>query len=1424
LSRLFISHSSKDNVFALAFKQWLGANGWPDEDVFLDLDAIGAGERWKDALRKANARCEAVILLASPGSLSSLECLAEVRKAEDFGKEIIVVLLRDIQLEDHRLDSYRERQIVDLSAPPQSHVQVVNYRGEQSEVHFNAGALAHVKDYLVKCGITPDRFAWPPRDRPDAEPFPGLSAFTEDDAGIFFGRDSDILRGLDRLRIIRRNGRPRVIVIQAASGAGKSSFLRAGLWPRLMRDPDFEPAAILRPAQGIITGPEGLARKLALRLSSPSHPVAPGDVAAKLMAHDVSKAASDFAAFVTTAVALAHDQRRIGDDTARAPALILGIDQAEELFAAENAAENSRFLFLLAGILREPPPGIEPFAVVTIRADNTAPLLQAIAEHQLEMPETLPLLPLPQTSYRDVILKPLDVIARRGQKLVLEPALADRLIADATGADALPLLAFTLSHLYQDFGAAGTITLAQYEASGGVTGSIDLALKQALAHPGDEPAIPAAKDEQFAVLRRTFIPLLARINPDTGAPMRRVARLDEFRGASRSMVERLTEARLLVADRRASVDVIEVAHESLLRQWPALTAWLESDADNLKLIEGVERAAVEWVRNGRDDAWLDHRAERLASAERLAAQDDYRERLGSDGTAYLAACRAREEVQRKEKEEALAKEQARLAEIAAAQADIAKAQERVAAEQARTARVQRTVRWTLVTIGVLIIAAIAIVWQQHETNVAQKQDLDQEQVNLLAEVADSELLSGNFDSALRLAIEDVRLNTPNATASTSSPAQAELAAAFFQSGWRLNLNGHLDGVWSAAFSPDGTRIVTASYDHTARIWNASTGAQLTVLSGHTDWVMSAAFSPGGTRVVTASRDGTARIWDATSGKQLTVLQGHTGGVVSAAFNFDGTRIVTASYDKTARIWDATTRQQVTILSGHTGGVWKAKFSPDGARIVTASQDMTARIWDVATGKQISVLTGHTGGVWDAEFSSDGTRIVTASEDVTARIWDVAAASQLASFGGHEDWILTASFNPDGTRIITASQDGTAKLWDASNYSPGATPIATLNGHEGGVLSAAFSPDGSSIVTASFDSTARLWDTATGKEILVLTGHTAPVWNANFSPDGKRIITASEDDTAGVWDAATGKQITVLRGHTGWVLYAAFSPDGTRIVTASMDGTARIWDATTYQQLSVLTGHQGAILYATFSPDGKKIVTASYDNTARIWDVASTTQLAVLSGHEGGVLSATFNFDGSRIVTSSYDETARVWDATTAKQILILRGHEGGVWDASFSPDGKRIVTASEDRTARIWNAATGSELAVLRGHEDWVWSAVFSSDGSRIVTASQDRTVRIWDATMAIEIGVLRDLESGVFAASFSADGTRIVTGDEQGAARVWDANVAATPTKDLVAEVCTHRLGNLTKLTRDEMRLAGFSDSTSPIDVCAGVSPAGSP
>ena len=152
-------------------------------------------------------------------------------------------------------------------------------------------------------------------------------------------------------------------------------------------------------------------------------------------------------------------------------------------------------------------------------------------------------------------------------------------------------------------------------------------------------------------------------------------------------------------------------------------------------------------------------------------------------------------------------------------------------------------------------------------------------------------------------------------------------------------------VWSPQLSsPDGSRVVTASADKTARLWDGKSGAELAILLGHADWVNSAAFSSDGSRVVTASFDNTARVWDAKTGAALATLSGHTDRVFSAAFSLDGSRVVTASADKTARVWDAYTGATLAILSGHASQVVSAAFSHDGSLVVTASLDGSARIW------------------------------------------------------------------------------------------------------------------------------------------------------------------------------------------------------------------------------------------------------------------------------------------------------------------------------------------------------------------------------------------------------------------------------------------------------------------------------------------------
>ncbi len=250
----------------------------------------------------------------------------------------------------------------------------------------------------------------------------------------------------------------------------------------------------------------------------------------------------------------------------------------------------------------------------------------------------------------------------------------------------------------------------------------------------------------------------------------------------------------------------------------------------------------------------------------------------------------------------------------------------------------------------------------------------------------------------------------------------------------LMLTGHTHPVWSASFSPDGSRIVTGSGDKTAKVWDAKSGVEILTLKGHTDPVWSASFSPDGSRVVTASWDRTAKVWDAKSGAEVFTLKGHTRAVASSSFSPDGSRIVTGSWDQTAKVWDARSGAEVLTLKD-TSSVTSASFSPDGSRIVTGSHDRTAKVWGANLGAEILTLKGHTDRATSASFSPDGSRVVTGSLDRTAKVWDAKSGAEVLTLTGHTEVVNSASFSPDGSRVVTASWDQTAKVWDARPFKP-----------------------------------------------------------------------------------------------------------------------------------------------------------------------------------------------------------------------------------------------------------------------------------------------------------------------------------------------------------------------------------------------------
>ena len=204
---------------------------------------------------------------------------------------------------------------------------------------------------------------------------------------------------------------------------------------------------------------------------------------------------------------------------------------------------------------------------------------------------------------------------------------------------------------------------------------------------------------------------------------------------------------------------------------------------------------------------------------------------------------------------------------------------------------------------------------------------------------------------------------------------------------------HDDQVTTTVFSHDGRRLVTASIDRTAHVWDASSGQHLVLLSGHTDLVGSATFSPDDTRVVTASSDQTARVWDARSGRQAHgAARAHRPGLVGAILAGWPPHRDRLQRSHRAPLGRAHRCRGSSAGSGLAENVSSADFSPDGRRVVLSVDDRTARIWDLASNRQVLALSGHLELMQFASFAPDGQRIVTASDDATARIWDTQYAA------------------------------------------------------------------------------------------------------------------------------------------------------------------------------------------------------------------------------------------------------------------------------------------------------------------------------------------------------------------------------------------------------------------------------------------------
>lgn len=792
------------------------------------------------------------------------------------------------------------------------------------------------------------RLRWPLEK---GSPFRGLDPFDARYAPVFFGRARDIARAAERFKVAATP----FLLIVGASGAGKSSLVRAGLIPRIcapgyIAGVDIWRVAIMRPAVGptpIHSLAEALfAQSLELAGLARSLPeLGAGDYSrsealAQLLARgDESSVRPIIGALNRVA---AEEQVRGGFDRPLRAELLLVVDQLDELFADDQSELNRHsFAQLLAALIGTCHVRI----IATLRGalyerfldDPTLrELKQSGADYDLSRPG--------HSELAEIVRGPAIAAGLQFDASGYGQSLDDRLIDDAAGTDPLPLLQFTLHRLYEARNGA-VLTFAAYEAMGGLGGAINDAAEAVLASD------PIYRPELPPLLRRLLVPLQDNAATTPGRPALTirsvpVADVAPEHSHARRLVDSLVDARILTLDREGRVPTVRLAHQHVIESWNRAREIAKSNADFYRIRREVEEQQLRWERSGRKGELLLARGLPLAEGEQLVA--GYGAELTSSARAFVAASGRR-----------------------------ARARQRMMVAAAVAA----------IMLGAAATVGGLLAWRAQNLAETERTQAIAIQSSFLAALARQAHDRGDNQTAITLALQALPdVNSYN-NQTTQSSAETILFAAIAD--YRSATNQPV----TVFFSPDGGRIATVMPDFSVQIADAATRKVITVLRGAVDQITSGIFSPDGRRIATASMDRTVRLWDAQSGAEIMMFAGHTDVVTGVEFSPDSRLLVSTSFDHTARIWDATSGRAIAVLKS-SAEANSAAFSPDGTHVAIALNGNSVVTWDINTYKQQYVLK-HDAQVLQVAYSLDGRRIASATSLGDVSIWNAATGDRMA---------------------------------------------------------------------------------------------------------------------------------------------------------------------------------------------------------------------------------------------------------------------------------------------------------------------------------------------------------------------------------------------------------------------------------------------
>ena len=1165
---------------------------------------------------------------------------------------------------------------------------------------------------------------------PDGSPYPGLRPFEASETHLFFGREEQVDALLARLH------RSRLVAVVGESGAGKSSLVRAGLLPALEAGFLANAGAdwrilLMRPGAAPL---EALTEAL----------LAPGVFSAEGGVPAHAFAAAELRRGPLGLLQLLRDTHLPAHSN-----LLLVVDQFEEIFRFRSPAhrdEADAFVDLLLHSVaqRELPL----YLVLTMRSDYIGAcarfrgLPEALNDNQFLTPRLT----------REQLGMAIDGPARVFGGVV-DPELVATLENEVgDDPDQLPLLQHLLMRLWELASREGRpprLTLELLGKLGGLHGALEQHLEelfstltpaQQVICAGLFKAVTGGDHNARDLRRPACLGEVAAAIGTEAAPLCEV--IEVFRHPGRNFLMPPPGVEL-VADTR-----LDISHESLIRQWPRLRAWVDEEAEDAHTFLELRARARRWTQSSRDSAELETRNDlqrALAWRARDTTNAAWAARyapIDTDHTITLAFIEASAAEDRRQRDEKKA------------------AREREAALAGKLLRLS----------GVLgVLGALAFLFGIYALVAKEEADASRERAHSLklASEARAAYFTG-APEALQKSLDAVLANRNNAdavmTLRRTTGAPVRVHAAEFRAPGNAQPRSAGDAssrpftLGKASFDMQGARIAIPMPEGT-QLRPLDAAKPLIVLDDRDSAVRAARFlPPQGERLFTLRADETVRIWRTHDGEPLHALDHGGGRIFAAEPDATGTRLVTAGRnahgDGEARLWDLSTGQPIAIrpLEYVDDAILHAVFSPDGKQVLTLADGGYVTVWDAAT------------GVAAKEFPFD--RVV--GESGTASERRASSCSEAVKAG--------ISFSPDGHTVAVLDRAGRGTLFDAAAYALGTSSGWQLPAHER-YCSIAWSHDGSRLAVATSEGRVRIWDALRGRRLQALPRNADWAQTVVFHPRDTDILLSSGGERGVVfWHLGGGTprtpiQINLLRDPS-LIHEAVFSPDGTRLLTLSDDEAVRLWQlpgqgeqSTSLENLAELdtadpvvaklrARAEGAPSTPSHprlahpppagchplarSPDGKLVGLACTQGEAVGRAVRHYLTLTRDDSVElewptsQPVATAAFDYSGKRVVFALENKMLYVLDvddtlAGKARGPVVEAArrrseHAGPIADVQFSSDGTLVATTGADASVRVLDATTLRQLALvsLPGAADAV---SFSDQDRRVLVRIGERTL-----------------------------------------------------------------------------------------------------